>query len=109
MRISDLQERVKKLKYQIDHNQDEIKAHATTVDILKQDLENRYLFEIIHSDCPEINNQYDTGWMKVAGHNFEQSIVFVWSVQNNDLQLLSKITAQYYMVLFFNRHIYFAT
>ena len=42
MKISDLQERIKKLNYQIDDNQDEIKTHATTIDILKQDLDNRY-------------------------------------------------------------------
>ena len=34
--------------------------------------------------------------MEVAGHNFGQSIAFVWSIRNYGLQLLFDITGKYH-------------
>lgn len=42
IKLSNLHEKHRKLNYQIDHSLDEIKTHTTTINVLKQDLENWY-------------------------------------------------------------------
>ena len=56
MKLLDFQEKLKKLSYQLDHSSDEIKTHNTTIDILKQDLENWYETSYINISLPTRTN-----------------------------------------------------